>query len=55
MVNLAYEAPVDATPLSQIEEVERQLYSRNPQRPLKRMQLDLGLVRAAPKSARIAK
>jgi hypothetical protein len=28
---------------------------RNPQRPLKRMQLDLGLVRAAPKSARIAK
>ena len=26
MVNLAYEAPVDATPLSQIEEVERQLY-----------------------------
>jgi replicative DNA helicase len=26
MVNLAYEAPVDATPLSQIEEGERQLY-----------------------------
>src|SRR5580700_6311519 len=26
MVNLAYEAPVDATPLSQIEDVERQLY-----------------------------
>src|SRR6202035_2012224 len=26
MVNLAYEAPVDATPISQIEEVERQLF-----------------------------
>ena len=26
MVNLAYDAPVDATPLSQIEDVERQLY-----------------------------
>jgi replicative DNA helicase len=26
MVNLAYEAPVDATPFSQIEEVERRLY-----------------------------
>src|ERR1700730_6043246 len=26
MVNLAYEAPVDATPFGQIEEVERQLY-----------------------------
>src|ERR1700723_222129 len=26
MVNLAYDAPVDATPLSQIEEGERQLY-----------------------------
>jgi replicative DNA helicase len=26
MVNLAYDAPVDAPPLSQIEEVERQLY-----------------------------
>src|SRR5215813_3460458 len=26
MVNLAYEAPVDATPISQIEDVERQLY-----------------------------
>lgn len=26
MVNLAYDAPVDATPLSQIDDVERQLY-----------------------------
>jgi replicative DNA helicase len=26
MVNLAYDAPVDATPLSQIEDVDRQLY-----------------------------
>jgi replicative DNA helicase len=26
MVNLAYEAPVDATPISQIEDVERQLF-----------------------------
>jgi replicative DNA helicase len=26
MVNLAYDAPVDATPLSQVENVERQLY-----------------------------